>query len=208
MGAMVAIWIFRRAADDQTRATKEDSDSFRKAILVGLADFSLEFIGIASSVQAGQQQSFDGSILVDPAATLYKPTVLIVALDNLSRLPLESATTLLKVDRTLRQAMTHTVLPPYPDAAEKTRFDSETFTRLRYTYSNLAYYLSAAIQALDAEETYPRTKEQAKRHSDSLDHSERHVLPDLDTLMKINLPRRGAITDMRPIETVVGRDDD
>lgn len=208
MGAMVAIWIFRRAADDRTQETREDADSFRKTILVGLADFSLEFLSIASAVQAGQQQSFDGSILVDPNATLHKPTVLIVALDNLPRLPLQSATTLLKVDQTLRRAMEHTVLPPYQDTAEKKRFDANTFTSLRYTYSNLAFYLSAAIQALDTEKTYPRTKEQAKAHSDALEHSARHVLLDLDTLMRINLPRRGAITDMRPIETVVGRDED
>ena len=207
MGAMVAVWIFRRAADEATRATEEDNRRFRKAILAGTADFALEFLSVASSVQANVEASFDGTFLVNQNATLFKPTVLIVALDNLARLPLESATTILRVDQALRRVMTHNVMPAPPSAVGKAIIHSDTLTSLRYSYSNLSFYLSAAIRTLDVDTTYPRTKEQAKSYAGALGYDDRYLLSDLDILMKINVPRREEITDMRPIETVVGRDE-
>ena len=204
MGAMVAIWVFRRAADQQEQASADKDGRYRRTILAGIADFALEVLSITTKVEGAGRK---GEGAFDRRALLYNPTVLRVALSDLGRLPLPATTALMQLDQVLRRLEGFKSLTSSDPGSSKLRAAPTTLGDIRLTYGNLAGHLFNTIVALDTDATYPRDKAEAKQYAGDLDDSHQHLLPDLVVLMNITAPRRGAITDLRPIEALLGRDE-
>ena len=138
---------------------------------------------------------------------MYRPTVLRVALDNLAKLPLSSASALLKVDQSLRSRDYAALASPDGDFV-RVRVAPSALSGIRMAHHNLSAYMADAITALDDEKVFPRTKEEAKSYVGALSWNHQNLIPDLSAFMMYSTPHGVTITDLRAIEVLMGRDEE